>query len=46
KYSGPRWAPVRVALAAGLLARYAVARLVPQIGAGAKPTRSADALPG
>lgn len=46
KYSGRRWALVRVALAAGLLARYAVARLVPQIGAGAKPTRSADALPG
>ena len=46
KYSGPRWAPVRLVLAAGLLARYAVARLVPQIGAGAKPTRSADALPG
>ena len=46
KYSGPQWAPVRLVLAVGLLARYAVARLVPQIGAGAKPTRSADALPG
>jgi N-acetylglucosaminyl-diphospho-decaprenol L-rhamnosyltransferase len=46
KYSGPAWAPVRVALALGLLGRYAVARLVPQIGAGAKPTRSADDLPG
>ena len=45
KYSGPRWAPVRVVLAAGLFGRYVVARLVPQIGAGAKPTRSADALP-
>ena len=45
KYSGPKWAPVRLLLAAGLLARYAFARLVPAIGAGAKPTRSADALP-
>jgi N-acetylglucosaminyl-diphospho-decaprenol L-rhamnosyltransferase len=46
KYSGPRWAPVRVVLAAGLFGRYLVARAVPQIGAGAKPTRSADVLPG
>jgi N-acetylglucosaminyl-diphospho-decaprenol L-rhamnosyltransferase len=46
KYAGPRWAPVRLVLAVGLLGRYVVARLVPQIGAGAKPTRSADVLPG
>jgi len=45
KYSGWQWAPVRALLAVGLLSRYVVARLVPQIGAGAKPTRSADALP-
>ena len=31
-------------LAAGLFGRYAVARLVPRIGDGAKPTRSADLL--
>jgi N-acetylglucosaminyl-diphospho-decaprenol L-rhamnosyltransferase len=46
KYSGRRWAPVRVLLAVGLFGRYVVARAVPQIGAGAKPTRSADVLPG
>jgi hypothetical protein len=33
-------------LALGLFGRYVVARAVPQIGAGAKPTRSADVLPG
>jgi N-acetylglucosaminyl-diphospho-decaprenol L-rhamnosyltransferase len=46
KYSGVWWAPVRLVLAVGLSARYVVARAVPQIGAGAKPTRSADDLPG
>ena len=41
RYTGLRWAPVRVALRAGLMARAAVARRVPAVAAGAKPTRRA-----
>jgi N-acetylglucosaminyl-diphospho-decaprenol L-rhamnosyltransferase len=44
QYSGPRWAPVRLLLGAGLLLRYLLASLVPSLGEGAAPTRSADVL--
>jgi N-acetylglucosaminyl-diphospho-decaprenol L-rhamnosyltransferase len=43
-YHGPRWAPLRWALAAGLAARYAVAALIPRMREGASPTRSAQVL--
>jgi N-acetylglucosaminyl-diphospho-decaprenol L-rhamnosyltransferase len=43
-YRGPRWAPLRVLLAAGLAARYVVASRVRSVGEGAAPTRSADVL--
>jgi N-acetylglucosaminyl-diphospho-decaprenol L-rhamnosyltransferase len=39
RYAGPRWAPVRLVLKAGLTARAALARRVPAVAAGAKPTR-------
>ena len=43
-YGGPRWAPLRVALAAGLFLRYLIASRVRSVGEGAAPTRSADLL--
>ena len=43
-YRGPRWAPLRWGLAAGLFARYLVASRVRVVGEGAAPTRSADLL--
>ena len=45
-YRGPRWAPLRALLGAGLLARYLVAARVRSVGEGAAPTRSADLLEG
>jgi N-acetylglucosaminyl-diphospho-decaprenol L-rhamnosyltransferase len=44
QYAGPRYAPVRVLLAAGLFLRYLLARGVKSVGEGAAPTRSADVL--
>jgi N-acetylglucosaminyl-diphospho-decaprenol L-rhamnosyltransferase len=44
QYAGPRYALVRAVLAAGLFARYLLARRVPSVGEGAAPTRSADLL--
>ena len=44
QYAGPQWAPVRLLLALGLLARYLVASRVRRVGEGAAPTRSADLL--
>jgi N-acetylglucosaminyl-diphospho-decaprenol L-rhamnosyltransferase len=38
RYAGLRWAPVRLALRVGLAARGALARRVPAVAAGAKPT--------
>ena len=43
-YRGAAWAPLRLALAAGLLLRYLVAARVRAVGEGAAPTRSADLL--
>ena len=43
-YSGPRWAPLRLLLAAGLSLRYLVASRIRSVGEGAAPTRSADLL--
>ncbi len=43
-YRGPRWAPLRALLAAGLAARYLVASRVRSVGEGAAPTRNADVL--
>ncbi len=45
QYAGPRWAPVRVLLAVGLLLRYLLATRVRSVGEGAAPTRSAEVLP-
>jgi N-acetylglucosaminyl-diphospho-decaprenol L-rhamnosyltransferase len=39
RYAGPRWAPVRLALRAGLTARSALARRVAGVAEGAKPQR-------
>jgi N-acetylglucosaminyl-diphospho-decaprenol L-rhamnosyltransferase len=39
RYAGARWAPVRLALRAGLAVRAALARHVPAVAAGAKPAR-------
>ncbi len=39
RYSGRRWAPVRLALRAGLAVRAALARRVPAVAAGARPAR-------
>lgn len=39
RYAGARWAPVRLALRAGLAFRAALARRVPAVAAGAKPAR-------
>jgi N-acetylglucosaminyl-diphospho-decaprenol L-rhamnosyltransferase len=44
QYAGPRWAPVRVLLRAGLAARYALSLAVRGIGEGARPTRQAAVL--
>lgn len=44
QYAGPAWAPVRGALAVGLLLRYLLAARVRSVGEGAAPTRSADLL--
>lgn len=44
QYAGPAWAPVRLVLALGLLARFLVASLSRSVGEGAAPTRSADLL--
>jgi N-acetylglucosaminyl-diphospho-decaprenol L-rhamnosyltransferase len=44
QYAGPRYAPVRLVLAVGLLLRYLLARAVKSVGEGAAPTRSADVL--
>jgi N-acetylglucosaminyl-diphospho-decaprenol L-rhamnosyltransferase len=45
-YPGLRWLPVRLALGAGLAARYAVARVSRRAGEGARPTRAATVLTG
>jgi N-acetylglucosaminyl-diphospho-decaprenol L-rhamnosyltransferase len=42
RYPGPRWAPVRLALAVGLLSRYLLSLLVSRVGEGAQPTRTMD----
>jgi len=44
QYAGVRYAPLRALLGIGLLARYAVARRVPSLAAGAEPTRAASVL--
>jgi len=44
QYAGPAWAPVRGALAVGLLLRYLLAARVKSVADGAAPTRSADVL--
>lgn len=44
RYAGPRWLPVRLALRAGLAARYRLSLLIPGLGDGAKPTRSGTVL--
>ncbi len=44
QYAGPRYAPVRLVLGAGLFLRYLLARGVKSVGEGAAPTRSADLL--
>jgi len=41
RYAGPAWAPVRVALRAGLWARYQFSRRVSRVTHGAQPTRRA-----
>jgi N-acetylglucosaminyl-diphospho-decaprenol L-rhamnosyltransferase len=43
-YRGPQWAPLRMALGAGLFLRYLLASRVRSVGEGASPTRSADLL--
>jgi N-acetylglucosaminyl-diphospho-decaprenol L-rhamnosyltransferase len=43
-YPGPRWAPLRLLLGAGLFARYLLAARIRSVGEGAAPTRSADVL--
>jgi N-acetylglucosaminyl-diphospho-decaprenol L-rhamnosyltransferase len=43
-YRGPRWAPLRLLLGAGLFVRYLIASRVRSVGEGAAPTRSADLL--
>lgn len=42
RYTGPRYLPLRVVLKAGLAARAALARRVPAVAAGARPTRHTD----
>jgi len=44
QYAGPRWLLVRVALRAGLAARYRLSLLVRGLGEGARPTRSGEVL--
>ena len=44
RYAGPRWLPVRLALRAGLAARYRLSLMVRGLGEGAKPTRSGAVL--
>jgi N-acetylglucosaminyl-diphospho-decaprenol L-rhamnosyltransferase len=44
QYDAPAQAPLRAALAAGLLARYLLARRVRAVGEGAAPTRPATLL--
>lgn len=44
QYAGPRWLLVRVALRAGLAARYRLSLLVRGLGEGARPTRSGNVL--
>jgi N-acetylglucosaminyl-diphospho-decaprenol L-rhamnosyltransferase len=44
RYAGARYAPLRLVLAAGLFARYLLARASRRTAEGAAPTRSADAL--
>ena len=45
RYAGPRWLPVRVVLRAGLAARAALARRVPAVAAGARPSPDAGPKP-
>jgi N-acetylglucosaminyl-diphospho-decaprenol L-rhamnosyltransferase len=45
KYAGPWWLPLRLMLRAGLAVRSGLSRLIARIGAGARPTREATALP-
>jgi N-acetylglucosaminyl-diphospho-decaprenol L-rhamnosyltransferase len=45
QYAGWVWLPVRVVLRAGLAARAALGRLLPQMGEGARPTRAASPPP-
>jgi len=46
RYAGPARAPLRALLAAGLLGRAVLALGLQQLREGARPTRSADVLPG
>ena len=41
RYSGPRWAPVRGLLRAGLWGRYQLSRRLHRVMRGARPTRRA-----
>jgi N-acetylglucosaminyl-diphospho-decaprenol L-rhamnosyltransferase len=45
RYAGARWLPVRVVLRVGLAARAALARRVPAVAAGAKPSPDAGPKP-
>jgi N-acetylglucosaminyl-diphospho-decaprenol L-rhamnosyltransferase len=44
QYAGPRWAPVRVVLAAGLAARFVLSLAVRRVREGARPNRDASVL--
>jgi N-acetylglucosaminyl-diphospho-decaprenol L-rhamnosyltransferase len=46
RYPGPRYAPLRAVLRAGLGGRMLVSYVSGRVGAGAPPTHSADELPG
>ncbi|MGH9136836.1 MAG: glycosyltransferase family 2 protein [Acidimicrobiales bacterium] len=46
RYAGWRWAPLRIAIGAGLAARYLLARVLRRVREGAEPARSLDTLPG
>jgi len=44
EHPGPARAPLRLLLRLGLVARYLLGRVSPRVGAGARPTRSAELL--
>jgi N-acetylglucosaminyl-diphospho-decaprenol L-rhamnosyltransferase len=44
QYRGPRWAPVRAALAVGLAGRFAASLVLRGVREGARPNRDASVL--